>query len=266
VKRLLSVALLLLLCAARGDAWPAETITAIGRDARRLLPQSLSRLIGRREAQLELEAARLSPPLLDALGRDIASGTLRPETTAALDAELGRAVQLLREQRVSEGLARFGGLLRVAADLSDPVLAAGAEGWPPELAREYYALFAANVERMPVVLDDPATLELRREDLPGLWQSLLDRSRGHAPVIRRELFRGGRVVSHARLDYRSPAWAVASLSYSRAVSATAGSWLAAWRAAKGDPTRRGRARLVAPREAPAGGLARDRRSPRPEAR
>jgi hypothetical protein len=181
---------------------------------------------------------------------------------AALQAETGRAVALLEEGQVSQGLVRMGGLLRIPADLSDPVLAVGPEGWPPGLTREYYALFAANLGRMPVVLDDPKALQLGREELPALWQSVLDRSRAQAPVLRTELFRDGRVVDHRRLDYRSPAWAVSSLAYSRAVTAGAATWLAVWREARGDTTKTPReVKPVAPKEA----LADDRRPTQPEA-
>ena len=245
-------------------AWPAETMTALSRDARKLLPRSLNRLLGEREPQVLDELQRFPPDLSRALGRDLPSGRLRPETLAALEAQADRVVVLLKEGQVGEGLVRLGGLLRIPADLSDPVLTVGPEGWPPGLTREYYALFAANLSRMPVVLDDPAALTLSRKDLPALWQSLVDRSRVQAPVLRAELFRAGRVVDHRRLDYRSPAWAVSSLAYSRAVTAAAGTWLAVWREARGDTTRRPQAREVKP-EAPRGVLARDRRPPQPEA-
>jgi hypothetical protein len=55
-------------------------------------------------------------------------------------------------------------------------------------------------------------------------------------------------VSHTALDFHSPAWAVASLAYSRAVTGTAAAWLAVWREARGDTTRMPRAREVAPKE------------------
>ena len=245
-------------------AWPAETMTALSRDARKLLPRSLNRLLGEREPQVLDELQRFPPDLSGPLGRDLPSGRLRPETVAAFEAQADRVVALLKEGQVSEGVVRLGGLLRIPADLSDPVLTVGPEGWPPGLAREYYALFAANLSRMPVVLDDPAALTLTRKDLPALWQSLVERSRAQAPVLRVELFRDGRVVDHRRLDYRSPAWAVSSLAYSRAVTAAAATWLAVWREARGDTTRTPRAREVKP-EAPQGALADDRRPPQPEA-
>ena len=103
---------------------------------------------------------------------------------------------------------------------------------------------------MPVVLDDRAALKLTRKELPALWQSLVERSRAQVPVMREALFVNGRVVDHRRLDYRSPAWAVSSLAYSRAVTATAATWLAVWREANGDTTRMPAAREVVPQAHP----------------
>jgi hypothetical protein len=239
-------------------------MAALSRDARKLLPRSLNRLLGEREPQILEEIARFPPDVSRALALDLPGGRLRPETLAALEAQADRVTELLRAGQVSQGLVRLGGLLRIPADLSDPVLTVGPEGWPPGVTREYYSLFGANLDRMPVVLDDPEALKLGRKDLPALWQSLVDRSRAQAPVIRAELFRDGRVVDHRRLDFRSPAWAVSSLAYSRAVTATAATWLAVWREARGDTTHTPRAREVVPRD-PGGALADERRPPSPEA-
>ena len=180
-------------------AWPAEAMTALSRDARKLLPRSLSRLLGEREPQVLEELQRFPPDVSRALAQDLPTGKLRPETVEALQAQVGRVVELLREGQVEGGLVRLGGLLRISADLADPVLAAGPEGWPPGVTREYYALFVANLHRMPVVLDDPSALELGTKDLPGLWRTLLERGRDQAPVIRAELFRDGRVVDQGDL-------------------------------------------------------------------
>lgn len=229
-------------------AWPAETMTALSRDARRLLPRSLSRLIGEREVQIRREIGRFPPDIARALAVEIPAGRLQPETLAALDYETARVVALLKDGRVSEGLVRLGGLLRVPADIADPILTGVPEGWPAGVPREYYALLDANLDRMPVVLDDSEALEITRDELPELWQSLLDRSRPQALVIRMELFREGRLVDHRRLDYRSPAWAVASLSYSRAVTGIAATWLAVWREARGDTTSMRRPGEVTPQD------------------
>lgn len=244
-RTLVGTAILALLPGVSG-AWPAEVMTALSRDARRLMPRSLSRLLGEREAQVMLELRRFPVGLSQALAVDIPAGRLQPDTLAALEYEADRAAELLRSGRVSEGLVRLGGLLRIPADLADPVLVGVEGGWPPGVPREYYALLEANLDKMPVVLEDEVLLETTRAGLPAMWQSLLDRTRPQAPVIRTELFRNGRLVDHRRLDYRSPAWAVASLSYSRAVTGIAATWLAVWREARGDTTGRGTPRAVAP--------------------
>src|SRR5262249_48930621 len=155
------------------------------------------------------------------------------------------ALRLLRQGQANEGLVRLGGLLRIAADLSDPVLAVGPEGWPAGLAREDYPLFAAHLARMPVGLDDPQALELKPAPLPARRPSV-DRGGGQVPVTGAELLGNGRVADHRRLDYRSPAWAMASLAYSRGVTAAAATWLAVWREANGDTTHQPRAREVKP--------------------
>lgn len=248
MRRALLLTGLLLALAAEAPAWPASLMEALHRDARRLVPRSLSRLLGEREVQVLEEARRFPPELSQAVAADLALGPLRPETLAALDAEASRAGQLLREQRVSEGLVRLGGLMRIPADLADPVLCAGPEGYPAGVVREYYAFVSASLDKIPVVLDDPSALLLARKDLPIYWQGLVDRSRLQSPVIGVELFTNGRVVDHRRIDYRSPVFGVASLSYSRAVTAIAATWLAVWRDAHGDTTRMRAPRQVAPRE------------------
>jgi hypothetical protein len=246
LRRLLLSIVLVALLPGTGGAWPEEVMTALGRDARRLMPRSLSRLLGERENHVVLELRRFPPGLAQALAVDIPAGRLRPDTVAALEYEVDRAAELLRTGRVSEGLVRMGGLLRIPADLADPVLVGVEGGWPSGVPREYYALLEANLDKMPVVLDDATLLETTRAGLPAMWQLLLDRTRPQAPVIRAELFRSGRLVDHRRLDYRSPAWAVASLSYSRAVTGIAATWLAVWREARGDTTEMPSPQEVAP--------------------
>ena len=264
MRRALATLLLCLCVAPPAVAWPAETMAALSRDARKLLPRSLNRLLGERESLVLDEARRFPPELSRALAQDLPTGRLRPETMQTLEAHAEAALRLLKQGQASEGLVRLGGLLRIAADLSDPVLAVGPEGWPAGVTREYYALFVANLGKMPVVLDDPKALELTRQQLPALWQSLVDRSRSQVPVIREALFVDGRVIDHRRLDYRSPAWAVASLAYSRAVTGTAATWLAVWREAHGDTTHTPRAREVRP-EPDAPPLADQKRPPFSEA-
>jgi hypothetical protein len=234
--RALLVTALLLGLAAPAGAWPASLMERLARDARRLLPAALSRLMAEREDKLFEAAAHFPVELQRALLADLERGALRPETTVQLQGFVEEAVALMKEKRVSEALVQLGASYRIAADLADPVLSVGPGGYPQGVAREYYAFVEANLAKIPVVLEDRAALQLKPAALPEYWRGVLERSRAQSPVIGQELFQKGRVVDHRSLDYRNPAFAVGSLSYSRGVNAIAVTWLAMWRAMGGDTT------------------------------
>jgi len=250
VRRTLLFFSLAVLGAGQAHAWTSPLMEALNRDARKLLPRSLRRLLAERETQIVEEIRRFPPEVSQALAADLSAGRLTPDTEKALLAETAAVVDLLEKQRLTEGLVRLGGLLRIPADLSDPVLAVGPEGYPPGVTREYYAFVEGYLAKIPVVLGDPAALKLDRKALPAYWQSLLDRSRDQSGVIRTEMVQDGRLVNHKSLDYHSPVYAVASLSYSRAVNGIAATWLAVWREAHGDTTRLPKPREVVPGDGP----------------
>jgi hypothetical protein len=151
---------------------------------------------------------------------------------------------------VSEGLLRLGALARYPVDFSDPILTVGPEGYPAGVAQEYYAFVAVNLDKIPVTLSRPEALELRIQDLGAYWNGVLHESRRQSVLLRRGMMRGGRVMDHRLIDYRSPVFAVGSLSYSRAVTAVAATWLAIWRRAGGDITRMQRPTSIEPSSSP----------------
>jgi hypothetical protein len=261
-RTLLATCLALSLGSAAG-AWPVTLMQSLGRDARRLVPRSLAQLMAEREREILEEAQRFPPEIAQALAADLAAGTLQPATLAALEGRASEAVELFQERRVSDGVVKLGALLRIPADLADPVLSAGNEGYPSGVVREYYAFVAGSLDKIPVVLDDAAALRLPSRRLPTYWQSILGRSRSQSGVIRTELFQNGRVVDHRTIDYRSPVFGVGSLSYSRAVTAIAATWLALWREVNGDLTRIPATREVKPQEPPAASSTPPRGSPPP---
>jgi hypothetical protein len=247
--------LALVALASGAGAWPPDAVLAMLRDARKLVPKSLAQLIATRESLIIVETQRFPEPLAQAVAQDLNAGALQPETLAALQAHGQEAVDLLRHQQVGEGIVRLGATLRIPADLSDPALTGGPQGYPPGVVREYYAFMMSNFDKIPVVLDDPPALELKPSALPTYWENLLRRSQDQSDILRNELFQGGRLIDHKTLDYRSPVFSVASLSYSRAVTAIAATWLALWRQAHGDVTRMQTPREIEPRDVAA--------SPRP---
>jgi len=246
--RLLAGLGLVLLAAPPASAWPAELMHSLSRDARRLVPRSLARLLGERESEIFGELRLFPPELARALAVDLGAGRLRPETLTALDLRLAKPIELFRQRRVSEGLVQMGALLRVPADLADPVLSAGSAGYAPGVARQYYAFVERSLGKIPVVLDDRRALELGRHELGPYWQRLLVQSSAQSQIIDAELFRGGRLVDQRRLDHRNPVFGVASLSYSRAVNGIAATWLVVWREVQGDLTRMPRVREIEPRD------------------
>jgi hypothetical protein len=240
---------LLVACAIVGSASPARAWSptleqSLYRDAQRLLPLALAQLMHDREKAV-LDAAQRPPQGLAGFRTELAAGELTPATTTAFDAELRGATDMMMHKQLSAGLVRMGAVLRVAADVCDPVLAQQGE-LPAGVTAEYYAFLESNLEKIPVVVDDPNALQLARSDLPAYWQSLLARSRGDVPVILTEMFTQGRVVRHQMIDYRSPVFGVGSLAYSRAVTGIAATWLAAWRSVRGDMGNIRAPRVVSP--------------------
>jgi hypothetical protein len=248
--RALALAAACVLLPGAAGAWPAPLVESIARDARRLVPKSLGVLMSEREKEIFEASQRLPPELTQALSADLVRGELSPATLAVLDAQAQEAVTLLRAQKVSEGIIKLGSLLRIPADLSDPVLSVGAQGYPLGVTQEYYSYVNLNLKKIPVVLESKPALRLARRDLPVYWQGLLGRSRSQSEVIRTELFQRGRIVDHRTIDFRNPVFGVASLSYSRAVTAIAATWLAVWRDVHGDVTRMATPSAVRPRDPP----------------
>jgi len=256
---------------APATAWPAALTERITRDARRLVPRSLGMLMSEREKEIFEAAQRLPPELTQAVAADLVRGELQPATIALWEAQTDEAVRLLRAQKVSEGVVRLGALLRIPADLSDPVLSVGPEGYPAGVTQQYYAYVDANLAKIPVVIESKPALKLARKDLPAYWKGVFGRSQSQSAVIRTELFQRGRVVDHRTVDYRNPVFGVASLSYSRAVNAVAATWLAVWRDVRGDVTRMVTPTPVKPRDprdpwAPLGTLPTATPVPTPEVR
>jgi hypothetical protein len=232
----------------RAIAWSPSLEQSLYRDAQKLLPRSLAVLMHDRE-QVVLDAAQRPPQGLAGFREELASGTLTPETLAAFEAELRGATDMMQRKQLGAGLVRMGAILRVAADVCDPALTQQGT-LPPAVTAEYYAFLETNLAKIPVVIDDPAALQLARADLPTYWQALLLRSRGDAPVILGEMLLQGRVVRHQTIDFRSPVFGVGSLAYSRAVTGIAATWLATWRSVRGDMGRIRKPRVVT---APIGG-------------
>lgn len=241
--------LVLAVLAPPGYAWPADVAPGINRDARRLVPRSLAQLLAERQQAILEGAGRLPLELTNALAQDRAAGRLSPATLSLVDVEMDRAVALLRAGQVDPGLVALGRLYRIGADLSDAALA-GAKPQAQGVIPEYYAFLRVQMPNIPVILDSRKALGGTRAELYAYWNEVLARSVVQSPVLGTEFVRAGRLVDHRTLDAHSHAFGVAQLSYSRAITAIAATWLVAWREAHGDLTRMGTVARVLPAGVP----------------
>src|SRR5687768_13539888 len=100
-RAILGAALAFWLWAPAAQAWPASLMERLARDARRLLPAALNRLLAEREDKIFEAAAHFPVELQRALAADLERGALRPETIALVEAHLAQAPRLMRDKRVS---------------------------------------------------------------------------------------------------------------------------------------------------------------------
>jgi hypothetical protein len=110
-------------------------------------------LMSEREKEIFEAAQRLPPELTQAVAATSCAESCSPRRSRCGRRRPTRPVRLLRAQKVSEGVVRLGALLRIPADLSDPVLSVGPEGYPAGVTQQYYAYVDANLAKIPVVIE-----------------------------------------------------------------------------------------------------------------
>jgi hypothetical protein len=199
------------------------------------------------------DAVKLMPPslrkVLEARVNDVRRGMLEPMTQedapshrppwdgGALETSVDAAARDLvsgAETRVSfrDVARRFGVLAHFVADAGFPPAAAGAPGAPR------YAHFAALCEtrrpRFPLVFYGHADDALSRGDFKAFTLEILDRARTEDVNLARAYADAPSWTDAAAFDDRSVPFAIASLSYSHAVTDIVQAWLAAWRNCHGD--------------------------------
>ena len=238
-KTVAVIAVLGLLSSAPSPAFTPKTRAEITRRAILLMPDALERQLRRHAKQLYRAALErppgTPPPGTAPLELDAAAAELRK----AID---GAVAALDRQRPMSVLVTRLGRAARHAQDLSL------ATHVPPfdDRHESFHPRYARYVEdRLPRIrfvfhgFRDPA---LADGDVEAFARRLARESREDYPAVVRSYFPEGREATAQDFDDRSVAFAVASLSVSRAVTATARVWLLAWHRAHGDLT--GAARLA----------------------
>ncbi len=202
------------------------------------------------------DAALLMPPALRlALERhreDLRRGVLEPMTHedrpghrppwggGSLDAEIGRAASELERSVADlrpfrEIARRFGALAHYVADAGFPPLASDRAA--PSRFRHFTSFCESRREKFPLVFYGYDDADLVRRDWSAFGRRVLEAARDEDRLLERAYVQAGDPPNPAAFDDRSVPFAVASLSYSRAVTDIARAWLEAWTAANGDVSR-----------------------------
>ena len=160
-----------------------------------------------------------------------------PWDGGGVEISVGAAVRDLvsgAETRVSfhDVARRFGVLAHFIADAGFPPGASGASGAPR------YAHFAAFCEtrrlRFPLVFYGHDNQALAKVDFKAFTTAILERARAEDVNLARAYAEAPSWNDATAFDDRSVPFAIASLSYSRAVTDIVQAWLAAWRECHGD--------------------------------
>ena len=241
IKRSKNARVLLLIAswaiAGSGFSWPADAYKNMAYDTVRLLPPALSRVLWRHEDALVASVRRLDVETASRLAGDAAYNRLSQETLTDIDARISRIVTMIDSRRPFRDVSvEFGSLLRVAADLSDPMLVGASD---PEFARvsaEYRRFVELNLHQVPLVHDKHLPHPLEGSSLADLLHETRSSTAASLGDISSAFWRDGRIVPAESFDFRSVPYARFSLAYSRSVTAASYLWLTAWSRANGDFT------------------------------
>lgn len=220
----------LLACAAPAAAWQPATRVRMADDAVKLLPASLRLAMGGYHQEL----------LRGVLGPMTAEGRpehLPPWDGGTLDATIEQRAAALRTALHDE--RSFGTIVRDFGELAHFVMDAG---YPPGVGHDTSAARYENFgrfcqsrrEKFPLVFYGHDEEHLAARDFLGFARAVIERAAAEDVALARAYTAAGDPPDPAAFDDRSIPFAVASLSYSRAVTDVVRAWLAVWEAAGGD--------------------------------
>jgi len=229
-KPALVLTALLAIVSPRVEAWAPQTRIRLADEAVRLMPNSL-RLALERHRESLLRGA------LEPLSEEDGPEHLPPWGGGTLDAEIAVQAEALvasidQALPFAEVAMRFGALAHFVADAGFPPGAAGKTGM------DHYADFAEFCEsrrgRFPLVFYGHVEKEFDPGDFRSFAGRVLSRARDEDRNLARAYRESRLAPDPSAFDDRSVPFAVASLSYSRAVTDVVRAWLSAWGRAHGD--------------------------------
>ena len=234
---LLAVTLVLVPGAASSShAWTPELRARLAEEAARLAPPDLYRQLVRNREAYRLGVAepdRRDPADLHEANPD-GSGRLAERVQDAVEQAI---LSIAAPRPFNEISYRLGVVAHYVTDLNDPLQTDRSDPQEARFAADFRDYVVSAEPRIrPVFYGFRAGFETDR-DLRILIGSSLERSRGFYPMVGREYRRVAFARGRAAFDDRSTAYAVASLSYSHAISDIAEVLRYIWRSAGGIDSR-----------------------------
>ncbi len=227
----------LLLPSAPARAWPKETYRAMVYDTLRLLPPRLSRVLLKREAAILRGVRTLEGETASMIARDGVRGRLSAALVKDVERRIEQVVRMVGEHDSFNDMAyELGRLLRIAADLADPVILGAGRRDLQRVAPELYRYVDLNLTKFPLVHDGALSSPLGGASIGRLLVEVTSATSASVAPLAKAFWRDGRIVSARSFDFRSVPYAETSLNYSRGVTAASYLWLSAWAKANGDFT------------------------------
>lgn len=206
-------------------------------DVLRLLPPSLGRVLARRDQALLAGATSLESETASAIARDGIRGELSPDLIRDVERRIDLVVRMVDERRpFRETAVELGKLLRIAADLSDPIVIGAGSPQLRRIAPEYLRFIGLHLTEIPLVYDGSLPSTVEGASVAGLLGRVTEATTASVDPLAKAFWQDGRLMPASSFDYRSVPYAETSLSYSRGVTAASYLWLSAWAKANGDFT------------------------------
>lgn len=206
-------------------------------DTLRLLPPSLGRVLWRNDEHLLRGVYRLEGEMASVLARDGLRGELSDDTNEDVERRVVEIASMVDRHRPFREIAfELGKLLRIAADLADPSVVGAGKADLARVSGEFQRFVTLHLNEIPLVFDNNLPSTLEGATVRSLLERLTSATDASADSVARAFWRDGELVPATEFDFRSVPYAVASLGYSRGVTAASLLWLAAWSKANGDFT------------------------------
>lgn len=217
----ITLSLVLFLSGSNLLAWSPTTYQAIGLNAVKLMPAHFKDILVKRQAILfkgiNSSASFEKDELIEMI----------QQTAESLKKKLKTKVNF------NEVLFEYGVLAKMISDLNDPTAFAKEV---TNLKEEFQTLVAAKIAKIPVVFYGYNENLLARKDLKSYLEGSFERSQKYKDKLVSSYLSQGQ-ASFAQSDDRSPAFGIAALAYSHAISDVANVWLYIWKETNGDTSR-----------------------------